>query len=49
MRAYLHHHRGRTSIVFTDSKGAGLPVLDTRRAWRDVVYRQPKPCKRRAA
>lgn len=42
MRAYLHHHRGRAYIVFTDSQGEPLPLLDTRRAWRKTIYRRPK-------
>lgn len=49
MRAYIHYLHGRACIVFTDTHGEPLPVLDTRRAWRPVVYRVPKPDKRRTA
>lgn len=49
MRAHLHYHRNLACIVWLDSKNEPLPVLDTRRAWRRTVYRQPKLSKRRAA
>ena len=49
MRAYLHYHRGRACIVWLDSHDEPLPVLDTRRAWRSTIYRQPKLCKAKAA
>jgi hypothetical protein len=42
MRARLEYHHNRACIVWLDSKGAGYPVPDTRRAWRVTIYRRPK-------
>lgn len=49
MRAHLHYHRGRACIVWLDSHGDPLPVLDTRRAWRRTVYRRPRLARGRRA
>lgn len=49
MRAQLHYHRARACIVWLDSHGDPIPVLDTRRAYRLTIYRQPKLCKVKSA
>jgi hypothetical protein len=41
MKARLLRLRGRRCLVWLDSKGQALPVADTRRAWRTLVYRPP--------
>jgi len=37
----LQRIRSRFCFVWFDSRGEGLPIPDTRRAWRAAIYRHP--------
>lgn len=41
MTARLIYIRGRLHLAWLDSFGEGLPISDTRRAWRALIYRPP--------
>jgi hypothetical protein len=41
MKARLQHIRGRLAFVWLDRNGDGYPVLDTSRAYRPAIYRNP--------
>lgn len=44
----LRHVRGRLAFVWLDRHGDGYPVLDTRRAYRSAIYRNPNDPKQAA-
>jgi len=45
MSARLINRRGRFMFVFLDSKGHGLPIIPTPRAWRRYTFRPPQVAK----
>lgn len=41
MTVRLQFIRGVLAFVWLDSQGEGLPLFDTRRAYRRAIYRNP--------